>query len=69
MYHPQINYQFLKKCVESAPVTDMQQELFDHILMLIPEDLRNALPLKDYIAELFVEVRNDFDESMKKSMG
>jgi hypothetical protein len=47
----------------------MQQELFDNILKLIPEELQNTQPLKDHIQEIFSEIRVDFDESMKKSMG
>ena len=65
----QMNYQFLKKCVESAPITPMQQELFDNILSMIPESLKKSKVCKDVIEELFEEISTDFNKSMKKSMG
>ena len=64
-----MNYQFLKKCVESAPITPMQQELFDNILSMIPENLKKSKVCKDVIEELFEEISTDFNKSMKKSMG
>jgi dynein heavy chain len=66
---PQLNYQFLKRCVESAPVTPMQQELFDHILQMIPPRLQATPELKEVIRELFEEISDTFNKSMKKSMG
>ncbi|PVD24358.1 hypothetical protein C0Q70_14839 [Pomacea canaliculata] len=63
-----INYQFLKKSVESGPITPMQHQWADHIKNLIPEHLRNSPALKDVMNELFEEVRRNFKESMKKSM-
>ena len=64
-----MNYQFLKKCVESAPITPMQQELFDNILSMIPENLKTSTVCKEVIEELFTEISTDFTSSMKKSMG
>ena len=65
----QLNYQFLKKCVESAPVTPMQNDWFNNILAMIPEKLKSSKDLKETIQELFSEIGADFDRSMKKSMG
>ena len=65
----QLNYQFLKKCVESAPITPMQDEYFENILKLIPDHLQVGRDYRAYIKELFEEVNKDFDKSMKKSQG
>ena len=62
------NYQFLKRCVESSPVTPMQQEWFQNILDLIPTHLKSDLT-REVLQELFEETRDNFDESMKKSSG
>ena len=69
MFVFKLNYQFLKKCVESAPITPMQDEYFENILKLIPEHLQVGREYKAYIKELFEEVNKDFDKSMKKSQG
>ncbi len=47
----------------------MQDELFDHILEMIPEHLRSQPQHREVIQELFQEIRSDFNKSMKKSMG
>ncbi|KAL5014779.1 hypothetical protein ScPMuIL_009049 [Solemya velum] len=63
-----LNYQFMKKCVESGPVTPMQKEWAHQILKLLPEPLRTAAYLKEHIKDLFEEVKGDYKNSMKKSM-
>ncbi|XP_064633435.1 dynein axonemal heavy chain 12-like isoform X2 [Lineus longissimus] len=63
-----LNYQFMKTCVESAPVTEIQQEWFDNILQMIPDRLKSDAQMKEVIAELFEEISVNFNQSMKKSM-
>ncbi|XP_063405511.1 dynein axonemal heavy chain 12-like isoform X3 [Mytilus trossulus] len=63
-----LNYQYLKKCVESGPITPMQKEWSEHILTMIPEKLQMTVPLKEVISELFEEIKQDYTGSMKKSM-
>ena len=65
----QLNYQFMKKCVEGAPITPMQKEWAQKIVHMIPERLRATPVLKECIRELFDEVKKDYTTSMKKSMG
>ena len=65
----QLNYQFMKKCVESAPITSMQKEWFDNILSMIPAELKKQKGFNDYCKALFVEIEANFEKSMKKSMG
>ena len=59
----------MKKCVEGAPITPMQKEWAQKIVLMIPERLRATPVLKDCIRELFDEVKKDYTASMKKSMG
>ncbi|GFO33725.1 dynein heavy chain 12, axonemal-like, partial [Plakobranchus ocellatus] len=64
----QLNYRFLKGCVESGPVEAMQQSWADSILSMVPESLRTGAVLRELMQELFTEVRSNFESSMRKSM-
>ena len=61
-----VNYQFLKKCVEQAPIVPIQQEWFDNILHLIPEHLKTPKN-REVIEETLREVGDNFSKSMQKS--
>ncbi|WAR27202.1 DYH12-like protein [Mya arenaria] len=63
-----VNYQFMKKCVESGPVTPMQKEWAHKIIQMIPPSLRNTPYLRECINDLFDEIKTDYNASMKKSM-
>ena len=65
----QLNYRFLKGCVESGPVEAMQHSWADRILQMVPEHLRNAKVLHELLEDLFTEVRSNFENSMRRSMG
>ena len=62
-----LNYQFLKHCVEQAPVVPIQQEWFDNILKLIPDELKTAKN-REVIQETLREVGENFSKSMQKSL-
>ena len=62
-----LNYQFLKNCVEQAPVVPIQQEWFDNILKLIPDELKTAKN-REVIQETLREVGENFSKSMQKSL-
>lgn len=59
----------MKKCVETGPVTPMQKEWAQKIVQMIPEKLRSTPYMKEFINDLFEEIKTDFTSSMKKSMG
>ena len=65
----QLNFQFMKRCVESGPTTSIQDEWYDNILELIPHHLKDKKEYRDALKALFEEVVTDFAKSMKKSMG
>ncbi|XP_035829063.1 dynein heavy chain 12, axonemal, partial [Aplysia californica] len=64
----QMNYRFLKGCVESGPVEAMQHSWAERILRMVPEHLRNAKVLHELLQDLFTEVRTNFENSMRRSM-
>lgn len=65
----QLNYKFLKSCVENGPVEAMQHSWIEKICKLIPEHLCQGKKLHELMQELFEEVRSDYESSMRKSMG
>ncbi|KAG8523853.1 Dynein heavy chain 7, axonemal [Galemys pyrenaicus] len=60
------NYIYLKKCVESSPIVPIQQEWLDHMLMLIPESLKEGKEREELLESLISEVSGDFEKSMKR---
>ncbi|XP_070559445.1 dynein axonemal heavy chain 12-like isoform X2 [Ptychodera flava] len=63
-----VNYQFMRQCVESGPVVPMEQHWAESILTMIPAKLKQSASMKEYIQELFDEVKGDYKTSMKRSM-
>ncbi|XP_077865268.1 dynein axonemal heavy chain 12 [Saccoglossus kowalevskii] len=63
-----MNYMFMKQCVESGPVVEMEQHWFESIMTMVPDKLKHSAAVKDYIEELFDEIREDYEISMRKSM-
>ncbi|GCC21888.1 hypothetical protein chiPu_0000270 [Chiloscyllium punctatum] len=61
-----LNYLFMKRCVESSPVVPIQKEWLDSILTLVPVSLREGKVREIIVNELFEEVVEDFEKSMKR---
>ena len=59
----------MKQCVENSPVTSMESDWFQNILGLIPDHLTQNANMQVFIEELFKEVKVEWTNSMKKSMG
>uniref|UniRef100_A0A4W3H1L8 Dynein axonemal heavy chain 12 n=1 Tax=Callorhinchus milii TaxID=7868 RepID=A0A4W3H1L8_CALMI len=64
----QLNYLYMKQSVESSPVVPIQQEWLATILTLVPEGLREGKKRETMVQDLFEEVVQDFDKSMKRFM-
>uniref|UniRef100_A0A8D0W0J1 Dynein axonemal heavy chain 12 n=1 Tax=Sus scrofa TaxID=9823 RepID=A0A8D0W0J1_PIG len=60
------DYIYLKQCVESSPIVPIQQEWLDHMLMLIPESLKEGKEREELVQSLISEVSSDFEKSMKR---
>uniref|UniRef100_A0A452FPX9 Dynein axonemal heavy chain 12 n=1 Tax=Capra hircus TaxID=9925 RepID=A0A452FPX9_CAPHI len=65
-YPPTFNYIYLKQCVESSPIVPIQQEWLDHMLMLVPESLKEGKEREELVQSLINEVSHDFEKSMKR---
>lgn len=65
----QLNYLFLKKCVENNPIVPIQEEWLASVLTLIPPNLMEGKSKEKLVEELLNEVTNDYEESMKRYMG
>ncbi|XP_032178971.1 dynein heavy chain 12, axonemal isoform X4 [Mustela erminea] len=61
-----LNYIYMKQCVESSPIVPIQQEWLDHMLMLIPESLKEGKEREELMNSLISEVSSDFENSMKR---
>ncbi|PAA47942.1 hypothetical protein BOX15_Mlig003862g8 [Macrostomum lignano] len=61
-----LNYEFLRKCVESSPIPPMSPEWLVNIKHKIAEHLREGKD--DFLNEVLAEVNQNFDTSMKKSL-
>ncbi|XP_029912440.1 dynein heavy chain 12, axonemal [Myripristis murdjan] len=55
-----INYMFMKQCVESRPVTPIQQQWLDSMLARVPAHLRQGPGSAKLLQELCKEVSDDF---------
>uniref|UniRef100_A0A8C3YTD1 Dynein axonemal heavy chain 12 n=1 Tax=Catagonus wagneri TaxID=51154 RepID=A0A8C3YTD1_9CETA len=62
----EFDYIYLKQCVESSPIVPIQQEWLDHMLMLIPESLKEGKEREELVQSLISEVSSDFEKSMKR---
>ncbi|XP_046853910.1 dynein axonemal heavy chain 12-like isoform X2 [Xenia sp. Carnegie-2017] len=63
-----LNYQFMKRCVQNGPVTTMADEWWLDILRMIPTRLVAAKHLQSHITMLQEEIRQEYEDSMKKAM-
>ena len=62
-----MNYEHLKRCIESAPVPPMEQRLFDNMVRLLPNQL--TIKYADMLHELHDEITTEFENTMRKSRG
>ena len=64
----QLNYEFLKKCVSNGPVSPMPDEWWNEILSMVPQHLIKSPKLQPYIKQLYAELMQEYDKSMRKAM-
>jgi len=62
-----MNYEHLKRCIESAPVPPMEQHLYDNMVRLLPIQL--TIKYTDVLTELHDEITTEFENNMRKSRG
>uniref|UniRef100_A0A7N6AS53 Dynein axonemal heavy chain 12 n=1 Tax=Anabas testudineus TaxID=64144 RepID=A0A7N6AS53_ANATE len=64
--HLQMNYMFLKKCVESRPFPPIQQQWLESIVSRVPPKLKGRPKTSNLLQELCMEVSNDFHNVIVK---
>lgn len=67
--HLQMNYMFLKKCVESRPFPPIQQQWLESIVSRVPPKLKGRPKTSNLLQELCMEVSNDFHNVIVKHTG
>lgn len=67
--HLQLNYMFLKECVEGSPVVPIQQQWLDAMLTRIPPQLRVGPGRDELLQDLCREVSENFLSGMVKHTG
>lgn len=65
----QMNYTFLKQCVESRPFAPIQQQWFDSIISRVPPKLKERPKANNLLQELCIEVSSDFHNVIVKHTG
>ncbi|KAK1801742.1 hypothetical protein P4O66_022373 [Electrophorus voltai] len=69
-HHPlQMNYTFLKQCVERSPIMPIQQQWLDATLSRVPSPLRHGPGRQELLEELCREVSEEFLHVMVKHTG
>lgn len=65
----QLNYEFLKKCVASGPVTPMGSASWENILSYIPAKYLSNPRMQPLIKELDQEIHQQYEETIRKTTG
>uniref|UniRef100_A0A6Q2WX96 Dynein axonemal heavy chain 12 n=1 Tax=Esox lucius TaxID=8010 RepID=A0A6Q2WX96_ESOLU len=67
--HLQLNYMFLKQCVEHCPVAPIQEQWLDAMLVLVPPKLHEGPGRENMLQDLCREVSENFLNEMVKHTG
>ena len=62
-------YLYMKKCVESGPVVPLQFHWLDSIMSKIPDHLKSTKQQKELINDIVNEIKTNYENSTRKSMG
>jgi len=63
----QLNYEFLRKCVASGPITPMGAASWENILSYIPAKYISNPSMQPLIRELDQEVHQQYEETIRKT--
>ena len=61
-----LNYEFMKKCVQSAPIPTMSEDTWESILTLLPSDLREEPLYFPLIDSLHFEIEKEYELSLRR---
>lgn len=63
---PQLNYEFLRRCVASGPVTPMPAESWDRMLALVPRHYHTSPLTAPLLPSLHQEVRTRYEDTLRR---
>uniref|UniRef100_A0A3Q1B603 Dynein axonemal heavy chain 12 n=1 Tax=Amphiprion ocellaris TaxID=80972 RepID=A0A3Q1B603_AMPOC len=69
LYYLQMNYMFIRQCVETRPLAPIQQHWLDSIVARVPSKLRKSPETNKLLQELCMEVSDEFRSMMVKHTG
>lgn len=61
-----LNYEFMKKCVQSAPIPTMSEDTWESILTMLPPDLREEPAYFPLIDSLHFEIEKEYELSLRR---
>ena len=61
-----LNYEFMKKCVQSAPIPTMSEDTWESILTLLPPELRDNTVYFPLIDSLHFEIEKEYEQSLRR---
>ena len=61
-----LNYEFMKKCVQSAPIPTMSEDTWESILTMIPPELREEPSYFPLIDSLHFEIEKEYELSLRR---
>ena len=64
-----MNYLYLKTCVESTDIPQLQLEIIENIKKMVPDKLKTLASYAILEKEVSEEICSDFDKSMRKALG
>lgn len=63
----QLNYEYLRKCVASGPVTPMLPSMWERVLSLVPRPYLTHPLSKPLIPQLHNEISTSYEETIRKT--
>ena len=67
IFPTQLNYEFLRQCVASGPVTPMPPEAWGRIVAKVPGWLLSSPLTSPLVPHLHAEVRTKYEDTIRKN--
>lgn len=64
-----MNYEFLRQCVASAPVTPMLPDTWERILSRVPKKYQSSPLTSPLLPQLHSEVKTKYEDTIRRTTG
>ena len=64
-----MNYEFLRQCVASAPVTPMLPDTWERILGRVPKKYQSSPLTSPLLPQLHSEVKSKYEDTIRRTTG